>query len=132
MVATQPSEQEAKPVNLPTSFRDGLNESLDDYLENFSATPDAEAVANYVIEELEVWADDEGVDDIILKLEESGALESPFVEVFEEEMSSNDEFTFTGEEIISLLERMCGVEWVEDDDFDLGDDLDDDDLSEEI
>ena len=42
-------------------------------------------------------------------------------------MSSNDEFEYTGEEIISLLERLCEIEWVESED----DEEDDDDEEEE-
>jgi hypothetical protein len=45
-------------------------------------------------------------------------------------MSSNDEFEYTGEELVSLLERICGIEWessTDDDDDDEDDDFDDDD-----
>jgi len=46
-------------------------------------------------------------------------------------MASNDEFEFTGEEIASLLERMCNIEWTDDDDFDDDDDDDDDDFDDD-
>jgi hypothetical protein len=47
-------------------------------------------------------------------------------------MSSNDEFEYTGEEIISLLERLCGVEWIDTgDDLDFGDEADDEEEDEE-
>jgi len=109
-------------VQLPTSLRDLLVEGLDGYLENFSRSPDAEAVANYVVEELEVWADDDGFDDVVAALEESGSLDTDFIEALEGEMSSNDEFEYTGEEIVSLMERLCDVVWIPDDDF-VSDDL---------
>jgi len=123
-------------VQLPTSLRDPLVDELDGYLENFSSSPDGEAVANFLVEELEVWADDEGLDDIIHRLTEAGQLELDFVQAFENEMTSNDEFTYTGEEVVSLLEKLCGVEWVDDADFELDnvedDETSEDDLSEEI
>ena len=40
--------------------------------------------------------------------------EHTLAETLEEEMGSNDEFEFTGEEIVSLIERMCGIEWERD------------------
>jgi hypothetical protein len=94
-------------------MRDSLVDELDEYLEAFSAEPDPEAVATYVVELLESFADDEGIDDIIPTLEEDGELDGTLQEVLETEMSSNDEFEYTGEEVTSLLERLCGIEWVE-------------------
>ncbi len=105
-------------MELPISIRDQLVDGLEAYLQNFSDDPEPEAIAEYILEELETYADDEGVDDIIAQLEESGALDVPSQEALETEMSSNDEFEFTGEEIVSLLERMCGIEWQDDEDID--------------
>jgi hypothetical protein len=105
-------------------MRDNMVTDLDEYLEAVSASPDAEAISSYVIELLETYAEDEGIDDVVGSLEEAAALDSTLSETLEEEMSSNDEFEFTGEEILSLLERMCDIEWVEgdDDDDDVGTD----------
>jgi hypothetical protein len=97
----------------PATFRDLIVNELDSYLEAFGSDPDAEVVAGYVVELIEVWADEEGVDDVISELEDSGSLEDTFPETLETEMSSNDEFEYTGEEIASLIERMCGIEWGE-------------------
>jgi threonine aldolase len=114
-------------VNLPESLRNAMVEDLDKYLEAFGSDPDAEAVAATVADLLESWADDVGYDDeILVAAEESGELESPFVEALESEMASNDEFEFTGEEIVSLLERMLEIEWVGDEEFG------DDELTEEL
>jgi len=88
-------------------------DDLDEYLDAVSASPDTEAIANYVIELLETYAENEAIDDVLAALEEAAALDSTLVETLEEEMSSNDEFEYTGEEIISLLERLCEIEWVE-------------------
>jgi len=113
-------------VELPNSMRDNMVEDLDEYLDAVSAAPDAEAISNYVIELLETYAEDEGIDDVVAALEEAAALDSTLSETLEEEMSSNDEFEFTGEEIVSLLERMCDIEWLEGADEEAGKDGDDD------
>ena len=115
-------------VYLPNSLRDSLNDELDALLENFGTDPDCEQLAGFVIEQLELYADEEGHDDFIVDLEESGALEGSLQEELEAEMNSNDEFEFTGEEIVSLLERLCGIEWGdEDDDEEEDEDEDEDD-----
>jgi hypothetical protein len=102
-------------------------DDLDEYLDAVSASPDTEAIANYVIELLETYAENEGIDDVLAALEEEAALDATLVETLEEEMSSNDEFEYTGEEIISLLERLCEIEWVESE----GDEDEDDEEEEE-
>lgn len=114
-------------MQLPNSMRDALVDELDEYLGAFASDPDPEAVAAYVIELLETFADEEGLDDIVPSLEEGGALDGPLHDALETEMSSNDEFEYTGEEVVSLLERVCDIEW------DGGDEDDDDDEeSEEV
>ena len=104
-------------MNLPTTLRDTLVDELDEYLESFGSDPDPEALVAYLIELVEAWADEVGFDDVITELEEAGALEEALADALEAEMSSNSEFTYTGEEVASLLERMCEVEW-DDDVFD--------------
>ena len=111
---------------LSQSLRDLIVDELDEFLEALPDDPDAEAVANYVVEVLESWADEAAHDDLLIDLEEEGALDSPLVEALENEMSSNDEFEFTGEEIASLLEKLCGIEWEPDDDETAAEDDEDD------
>lgn len=101
-------------MQLPYTMRDSIVEDLDEYLEAVSASPDTEAIVGYVIELLESYAEEEGVDDVVAQLEEEGGLDGTLSETLEEEMSSNDEFEFTGEEIVSLLERICDIEWESD------------------
>ncbi len=98
-------------MQLPFSMRDSLVEDLDEYLDAISSTPDTEAVVAYVIELLETYGEDEGIDDIVAQFEEEAQLDGTLSESLEEEMSSNDEFEYTGEEIVSLLERLCDIEW---------------------
>ena len=72
-------------------------------------------VTAFVIEQLELFADERGIDDITVQLEESGALEGSLSDELESEMASNQDFEFTEEECVELLETMCDIEWVEDD-----------------
>jgi hypothetical protein len=125
-------------VQLPQSMRDHMVDDLDEYLEAVSASPDTEAISAYVIELLETYAEDAGIDDIVASLEEETSIDGTLVETLEEEMSSNDEFEYTGEEIVSLVERLCEIEWVEsasdgeeDDDDDDDEDEDEDEEEEE-
>ena len=118
-------------MELPLNIRDSLVEDLDDYLEALSSNPNPEAVAAYLVEQLEVYAEEEGVDDIVGTLEDEGSLDGTLLETLEGEMESNDEFEWTGEEIVSLLERLCDLEWDEDDLDDEDDEDEDEDEDEE-
>jgi len=117
-------------VELPQSVRENMVEELDEYLEAI-ATPEAEALTRFVVELLEAAADEYGIDDIVGSLEDDGALDDSLATVLEDEMESNDEFEYTGEEIASLLERLCDIEWTDDGDFDDDDDDDDDDFEDD-
>jgi len=116
-------------VQLPASIREALVQELEDYLGNISSDPDPESVASYLIEQLEILSDDEGIEDVVEALVESGGLDGSLQDAIEGEMNSNDELEFTGEELVSLLERLCDIEW--DDDDDDGDDDEDEEEEEE-
>lgn len=115
-------------MELPQSIRESMVDQLEEFLSNLGDEPDAEMVANFIIEQLEVWADEKGIDDIVVALEESGDLASPLREELENEMASNDDFEFTEEECVELLETMCDIEWVEDEEDEDDEDDDDDDI----
>ena len=121
-------------MQLPIIIRDSLVEDLDDMLEAYASDPDTEAVVSYLLEQLEILADEEGIDDVLAQLEDDASLEAsleaPLAELLEAEMASNDEFEFTGEEVVSLLERICEIEWENDEDDDWEDE-DEDDLDED-
>lgn len=119
-------------ISLPHDMRDSLVEHLDEWFEAQSGAPDAEAVAAYVIELLGTAADELKVDDadeIVLKLETSGELDASLQELLEEELESNEELELTGEEIVSMIEKVCDIEWTskDDEDEDYEDDEDEDD-----
>ena len=112
-------------MELPSALRDSLVERLDRYFEALGESPEAEAVVSYTLELLEEYGDESGEDDIVLALEEEGALDGSLATVLEEEIESSSDFEPTGEEVVSLIERLCGIEWG---DGDGSDDDDDDDL----
>jgi hypothetical protein len=119
-------------VLLPQSIRDSLITDLEEYLGNLPDDPDPEMVAAFMIEQLEIHADEKGIEDIIVSLEESGALDSSLQDTLESEMASNDDFEFTEEECVSLLESLCDIEWMEDEPSeDPVDDTDEEDDDEE-
>lgn len=117
-------------MQLPDSIREALVNDLEEFLSNLPEDPDAEMVANFILEQLESYADEYGIEDIVVSLEESGGLDGALRDELESEMSSNEDFEFTEEECVELLETICDIEWVEDEDED--DDLEDeDDLDED-
>jgi hypothetical protein len=116
-------------MQLPHEMRDALVEQLDEYIDAQAGSPEAEHVASYIIELLGTLAEDHHVDDadeIILRMESSGELEAGLQELLEEEFESNDEMEYTGEELVSLLEKLCDLEWSSKDDEDDEPALDDD------
>ncbi|MGC6513559.1 MAG: hypothetical protein ACON4N_03605 [Myxococcota bacterium] len=117
-------------MELSKALREALVNNLETFLDALSDTPDPEMVATYVIDQLETYADERGIDDIVVELEESGALDGSLQDTLEEEMSSNADFEFTEEEVVSLLERVGDIEWVDHDDFDDEDDEFDEDDEE--
>ena len=100
-------------MELSTAIRNAILEELEEYIETTSDETPAETLVAFLIEALEVAADEQGVDDVLLELEASGGLEGSLVDTLEEEMTSNAEFQRTAEEVISLLEGLCEIEWVD-------------------
>lgn len=121
---------EGCPVQLPESIREALVNDLEEFLSNLPDDPEPEMVASFIVEQLESYADERGIEDIVVQLEESGSLDGGLRDELESEMASNDDFEFTEEECVELLETMCDIEWIEDDD-DLDDDLEEEDEEED-
>ena len=112
-------------MQLPISLRESLVNELEVYLGSVG-DPEAEKVAEFMLEQLELYADESGNDDLLSDLEDSGGLDGSLQESLEAEMASNDDFEFTEEECVSLFEALCEIEWNEDAE-DVDDDDDDDD-----
>ncbi len=118
-------------MELPNAVREKLVMSVDEYLETVNEDPDAGSLAEYVIATISNHAEEAGVEDaedLIINIEEEAALDESLVETLEYEFSNNDEIGLTGEEIVSLIEKVCGIEWEdrEDDNFDEDEDPFDD------
>jgi hypothetical protein len=103
-------------MQLPTSLREALLEEIEGYLDAVD-DPDAETVVTYVMEQLELAQDEHDIEDIVNQIEESAGLDSPLVDALEEAYTSGEEFVFTAEECVSAFEQLCGIEWVDDDEF---------------
>lgn len=117
-------------MQLPHELRDTVVEQLDEYLESQNGTPDAEAVAAFVVDLLSTAAEDlklPDADDIVLKLETSGELEASLLELLEEHFESSEDMEFTAEDILALIEKVCDVEWTTKDDEDAEEEDDEDD-----
>ena len=69
-----PSPNVKYHVELSKALREALVNNLETFLDALSDTPDLEMVATYVIDQLETYLMS-GIDDIVVELEESGALD---------------------------------------------------------
>ncbi len=120
-------------MQLPHEMRDTMVEQLDEYFDAQTGTPEPETVAAHLVELIATVAEElklDDADELLLKLESSGELDASLLEVLEEEFESNQEFEFTGEDVVALLEKVCDIEWTtkdEDDDVEEDDEDDEDD-----
>ncbi len=122
-------------IVLPHEMRDTLVEQVNEYIDSLNGVPDAEDVANRMVEIIEAVADEmklDGADEIILKLESSGQLDASLQEMLEDEFERDEEFEFTGEDLVGLIEKVCELEWsskeeTDDDDDEAEDEEDEDD-----
>ena len=118
-------------MELTLNSRETLVEELDEYLAALPSHPNPETVAIYLIEQLELIGEEEGVDEIIHKLEYEGGVDGSLLEVMEIEMETADEFEWTGEEIVTLLERLVGISWFDEDEDDDEDEEEEEEEEEE-
>ncbi len=123
-------------VELPQEMRELLVERLDDFISELTDTSDTESIAQSIVHAIEAAAElveYEKSEEVISRLEASGELEGSLGEVLEEHLSAEDEFDFTGEELVALIEKICEIEWadMEDDDDDDIDDFFEDEAEEE-
>ena len=103
---------------LPLSLRDNLITDTQNFIEAMGDHTDAESIAGFVIEQLEMYGEEAVLDDIIAGLEDQSDIDGALSEFLEDEISSNQELFLTGEEIITLIERVTLIEWVKDEDLD--------------
>jgi len=103
-------------VELPQEMRELLVERLDDFISELTDTSDTESIAQSIVAAIENIADEvsyEKADEVISRLEASGELEGSLAEVLEEHLGAEDEFDFTGDDLVSLIEKICEIEWAD-------------------
>ena len=113
-------------MQLPVSLRAELLDEIDQFLQ--AASAGSEALTQCVLDLLETFGDEQGIDDILSSLEDSGGLEAPLQESLENEFITNENFHETGEDAITLIEQLCAIEWIDDADFDDLEEFEEDDF----
>lgn len=101
-------------IELPANLRDMLVEQLEEFLEG-AGSNDPEAVAEYTVQVIQTSAEEleiEDGDEIVSQLEASGELEGNLDETIQETMETSGISDVTAEEVISLLERLCEIDWL--------------------
>jgi hypothetical protein len=105
-------------IELPQKMREGLVEQIESYIES-NGGGDPEALAEYAVTVIQSAAEEHQVadgTDIISQLEASGELEGGLDEVLQEAVENAGDVELTAEEVISIIERLCEIEWVTPDD----------------
>ena len=83
---------------------------MDDILGAYKSAADPEIIASFLVEYIESFGDEIGLEDIIDELEEHSSADGSLAVVLEGEFEASD-LTVTAEEAVSILERTCGIEW---------------------
>ena len=112
-------------LELPHEMRDQLVEHLDEYASNLSDTSDVEAIAQRICAFIELAAVEAHIDDasdILANLEASGELDATLVEVLEEQLGDEEDLALTGEDFVTIIEKLCEIDWVMGDDDEEGED----------
>ena len=76
---------------LPLSLRDNLITDTQSFIEAMGAHTDAESIAGFVIEQMEMYGEEAVIDDIISELENESDVDGALSEFLEDEISSNQE-----------------------------------------
>lgn len=106
-------------IDLPQEMRDMLVEQLDEYLEGIEDEVDPEDLAQYVVDSVCEAAQEsevEQADDIIGLLENSGDLDASLLDMLTEQFEQHDLESIVAEDILGTLEKICEIEWGDEDD----------------
>jgi len=107
-------------MKLPEQVRDTIILSLDEYLETINDQPDATELAEQTVQAIQNGAEEAGFEDfeeVILQIEEEMELEESLLETLEYEFQKADDLELSGEDLIGLIDRVCGLSWEDEDDF---------------
>jgi len=124
-------------IELPQRWRALLVQSLDEYLGELDDTDDTDAITEVVTERIEdVATEVNGVEaeDLLSQFESQLANSSSLAGALSDVIDADADFDYTGEAIVSAIEQLCEIEYMESDAdhdaaglFGSGDDYDDDD-----
>jgi len=107
-------------MKLPAQVRDTIILSLDEYLETINDQPEPDQLAEQTVAAIAQGAEEADIEDyeeVILAIEEEQEMEESLVETLEYEFSKADDLELSGEDLIALIDRVCGLEWDDEDDF---------------
>jgi len=106
-------------IELPQQWRVHLVQSLDEYLGELDDTDDTDAITEHATECMQEAAVEVGgieAEDLLAQLEaqldESTSLAGALAEMIEDDF----DFDYTGEAIISAVEQLCEIEYLDADD----------------
>ena len=103
-------------IELPQEMRDILAEQLEEFLEESLDGLDAETLVQSMLDLLQEVTEEYGLeqaDDIIGYLENSGDLDAPLLDVLIEDLENEDLLQLDAEELLTTLEKMCEIEWLD-------------------
>jgi hypothetical protein len=108
-------------MEMPEQVRDSAILMLDEYLETENDQPEAVDLAEQVIAAIEAAAEEAGMEDpeeVVARIEDEQSYEDSLVEALEVEFENTEDMELSGEEIMAYVERVCGIEWLTDAEFD--------------
>jgi len=118
-------------IELPQEYRDLLEERLDEYLDSTDDTGDAAGMVQDLIELLQRVALECEVEipggDVVAHLENESELEDGLFDLLLEELEEENLEDFTGNNLLTLVEKIIEIDWVDQDQDSFGvEELDED------
>ena len=108
-------------IELSQALRDSLVEALEEFIDQQDGNLDSESIAQFMVDTLEELAakvEDIPPEDLIAQFESTGQLDASLYEVLEDTLASSRETEFTSDQLVLILEKLCEIDWVANDDAD--------------
>ena len=105
-------------IDLPQEMRALLVEQLDEILEAAAGSLDPESLAQEIVDHIQAAGDEcevEAAEDIVAALETSGDLDASLSELLTEQLEQEDLDDLTGEDLVTMVEKVCEIEWSDED-----------------
>lgn len=118
-------------IELPQEYRDLLEEQLDSFLDSADSSSDAASMVQDIVELLQSAATESDTEvpggDIVAYLENEGDLEDGLFDLLLEELEEEDLGDFSGEDLLTVLEKLLKIQWADGDEESFGvEELDED------